>query len=127
MFPTQDPSALTLDVVKSVLNESRYLSNYELELTACGINLLNFTPDLIAIIDGYLSKALPKIREGENTDRLLKKRNHAWLPKMLKLMQEKNSAFFAVGAAHLVGEDNVLDLLKTNGYTVTAVDDMIFN
>lgn len=46
-------------------------------------------------------------------------RNRAWVPKMEKLMDQ--TTFFAVGAAHLSGEDGLLELLKEAGYKVTAL------
>jgi uncharacterized protein YbaP (TraB family) len=53
-------------------------------------------------------------------DVLLDTRNRNWIPVMEKLMQ-KNKMFFAVGAAHLVGEQGVVALLRKRGFTLTAV------
>lgn len=47
-------------------------------------------------------------------------RNLAWIPRMETLMKEK-STFFAVGIAHLVGEQGVLQLLHRLGYKVEPV------
>lgn len=56
--------------------------------------------------------------EMQNFERIiLSKRNRAWIPKMMKQMNEK-STFFAVGAAHLGGNEGVLNLLRQRGYTV---------
>lgn len=51
---------------------------------------------------------------------LLKVRNLRWLPRMQTMMAEK-STFFAVGAAHLHGEDGLLRLLEEKGYQVQAL------
>ena len=52
---------------------------------------------------------------------LLKNRNRNWIPVMGKMMLDKPT-FFAVGAGHLAGEHGVINLLRKEGYKVTAVD-----
>ena len=52
---------------------------------------------------------------------MLTKRNHNWVKNMPELINNQ-SVFFAVGAAHLSGNDGVLKLLKDAGYTVKAVN-----
>lgn len=47
----------------------------------------------------------------------LDNRNISWIPVIEKLMAEK-SAFIAVGAAHLAGENGVINLLRKQGYTL---------
>lgn len=51
---------------------------------------------------------------------LLTNRNSAWIPKIEEHVKNK-SCFIAVGAAHLIGEKGVIQLLKNKGYTVTSV------
>ena len=51
---------------------------------------------------------------------LLVKRNHKWIPLIESQMKEQRS-FIAVGAAHIGGKDGVIELLREAGYTVTAV------
>ena len=51
---------------------------------------------------------------------LLYGRNKAWVAKMPKMM-DKASTLFVVGAAHLPGEQGVLELLKAKGYMVEVV------
>jgi uncharacterized protein YbaP (TraB family) len=53
-------------------------------------------------------------------DILLDTRNRNWIPVMAKLMRH-NKMFFAVGAAHLVGEKGVVSLLRKQGYILTAI------
>jgi uncharacterized protein YbaP (TraB family) len=50
--------------------------------------------------------------------RLLVDRNRAWLPKIDALFARSGRAFVVVGAAHLVGPDGLLALLKAKGYAV---------
>ncbi len=50
--------------------------------------------------------------------RLLVERNKNWLPKLDALSARKGRAFVVVGAAHLVGPDGLIAMLKAKGYTV---------
>ena len=47
-------------------------------------------------------------------------RNLKWIPKMKEMMQDQN-VFFAFGAAHLCGENGVLNLLLKEGYQITPI------
>ena len=59
-------------------------------------------------------------RVGQRTDydRLLIERNRTWLPKIEALFARPRPAFVVVGAAHLVGPDGLLQMLKAKGYKV---------
>src|SRR5919204_819838 len=50
--------------------------------------------------------------------RLLVERNQNWLPKLEALFSRSGRAFVVVGAAHLVGPDGLLSVLKAKGYAV---------
>jgi len=50
--------------------------------------------------------------------RLLVDRNQNWMPKIEALFARPGRAFVVVGAAHLVGPDGLLAMLKSKGYTV---------
>lgn len=50
--------------------------------------------------------------------RLLLDRNRAWLPKIEALFSRRGHAFVVVGAAHVVGPDGLLSMLRAKGYTV---------
>jgi uncharacterized protein YbaP (TraB family) len=50
--------------------------------------------------------------------RLLVERNKNWMPKIEALFARKGRAIVIVGAAHLVGPDGLLAMLKAKGYTV---------
>lgn len=51
---------------------------------------------------------------------LLDDRNADWIPKMAEMMVDR-SVFFAVGAAHLAGDNGVVELLKKAGYSVNRI------
>ena len=48
------------------------------------------------------------------------KRNREWVPKLEKMMKE-NSSFISVGASHFEGNQGLLELLKSKGYTLTPL------
>ncbi|PYR32174.1 MAG: TraB/GumN family protein, partial [Acidobacteria bacterium] len=50
--------------------------------------------------------------------RLLVERNRNWLPKLEALFTRRGHAFVVVGAAHLVGPEGLLAMLKAKGYSV---------
>jgi len=50
--------------------------------------------------------------------RLLVDRNKDWLPKIEALSSRKGRSFVVVGAAHLVGTDGLISMLRARGYTV---------
>ena len=53
--------------------------------------------------------------------RLLVDRNKAWLPKLEVLFARPRPAFVVVGAAHLVGTDGLIAMLRAKGYTITQL------
>ncbi|WP_313804736.1 TraB/GumN family protein [Flavobacterium sp.] len=62
----------------------------------------------------------PKFMNEEDRKWMLDIRNNNWAKKMPELMKDQ-SVFFAVGAAHLGGEQGVVQLLKNAGYTVKPI------
>lgn len=61
-----------------------------------------------------------KFMDKEDKKWMLDIRNNNWVKKMPELMK-KESVFFAVGAAHLDGEQGVIQLLKKAGYNVKPI------
>jgi len=57
-------------------------------------------------------------QEPQLYQRLLVDRNKAWIPKLEVLFTRKGHTFVVVGAAHLVGPDGLISLLRAKGYTV---------
>ncbi|NIG57148.1 TraB/GumN family protein [Chitinophaga sp. Cy-1792] len=62
----------------------------------------------------------PKYMTKETQYWLLQVRNANWVKKMPAMMK-KGSNFFAVGAAHLAGNDGLIRLLQAQGYKVEPV------
>ncbi|MBN1253929.1 MAG: TraB/GumN family protein [Deltaproteobacteria bacterium] len=54
-------------------------------------------------------------------DRLFTQRNKAWVSTIERLIGQGGNAFVVVGAGHLVGPDNLLQLLKDRGYTIEQI------
>jgi hypothetical protein len=50
--------------------------------------------------------------------RVLVSRNKNWMPKIEALFGRSGRAFIVVGAAHLVGPDGLLSMLRAKGYTI---------
>ena len=50
--------------------------------------------------------------------RLLVERNRNWMPRIEALFARRGRALVVVGAAHLVGPDGLIAMLKARGYTV---------
>jgi uncharacterized protein YbaP (TraB family) len=59
--------------------------------------------------------------EPQMYQRLLLDRNRNWLPKIEALFSRPRPAFIVVGAAHLVGSDGLLAMLRARGYRVAQL------
>jgi hypothetical protein len=51
-------------------------------------------------------------------DVLVVNRNKSWMPRIEQFLTGHDDALVVVGAAHLVGKQGVLELLRAKGYTV---------
>jgi uncharacterized protein len=51
-------------------------------------------------------------------DKIVVKRNNAWIPKIEAMLKTREVEFVLVGALHLVGEDGVLAQLSARGYDI---------
>ncbi len=51
-------------------------------------------------------------------DSLLVQRNLKWVPQIEEMLQDPDTEFVLVGAAHIVGENGLLDLLAQKGYEI---------
>jgi uncharacterized protein YbaP (TraB family) len=49
---------------------------------------------------------------------LITNRNRDWIPKLEQFAKGKDDVFVVVGAAHLVGKEGVLEMLKAKGYSI---------
>lgn len=81
------------------------------------------------MVQNYIQENLPELYKditaakvmNENAKKwLLDVRNENWAVKMPDMMKDK-STFFAVGAAHLLGEQGVINLLRKKGYIVKPI------
>lgn len=61
-----------------------------------------------------------KITEDRVESLLIDERNSIWLPAIEKHI-DKGRCFIAVGVAHLIGKNNIIESLKSNGYTVKNI------
>ncbi len=84
------------------------------------------------MLDVYKTQQLDSIQslftdseygQAENMDILLTKRNQNWVGQLKEIFKSK-SVFIAVGAAHLVGDEGLITLLKKEGYTVTPIQNI---
>jgi uncharacterized protein YbaP (TraB family) len=57
-------------------------------------------------------------KEPKMYQRLLVERNKDWMPKIEALFARKGRSFVVVGAAHLVGPDGLLAMLKAKGFAI---------
>src|SRR5262249_2449578 len=73
------------------------------------------TGDTASLEESLLSgmRAYPDLYQ-----RLLVARNRRWLPQIEALIKQGGNALIVVGAAHLVGKDGLIELLRQQGYTV---------
>lgn len=85
---------------------------------------------LIQLINLYKNEELDKIfkmtidnkfMNDEEQNFMLDARNKNWIKKMPEMMKH-HSVFFAVGAAHLPGDNGVINLLREAGYTVKSIE-----
>lgn len=115
----------TIQLQMDLVNDVPYEEQIKLLLEGLTTNNSEYNK----MLDCYLKKDINKLGELMNDAELspefysnfLVKRNLNWLPLIAKLAQEK-PIFIAVGAGHLPGEQGVLNLLRTAGYTVTPIN-----
>lgn len=68
------------------------------------------------MLDSMLNKSLTE--SPAIFDKIVVQRNKSWIPRIDAMLQGKDDALVVVGAAHLVGKQGVIELLKAKGYTV---------
>lgn len=107
-----------LDAFESVYERTETQKNLE-QLKIIQDNLLNAY--LKGDIERVLSIVQNQLSESKNAfDRLIIKRNHKMADGIDTLIRKK-SLFVAIGAAHLAGQEGVLQLLRKKGYNVRQV------
>lgn len=73
----------------------------------------------ISAMHAFMEKSENKMYS-EYRDVMLDNRNKNWIP-VIEDVSKKTPTFFAVGAAHLAGDNGVIKLLRKKGYKVEAV------
>lgn len=123
----------TMEQQVEILFKSSTLERQK-ELLMCFIDNMEMNEKLTDMVTkGYFSQDMKLLKEAtdmkynsscdatqKEEDRLIYGRNAEWVKAMPTIMKDK-STLFAVGAAHLIGEKGILELLKKAGYTVEAV------
>ena len=106
-------SLLGTDIQNAMI--SSLITSYFAEETAYGWQLGHYLPTLEPTLDAEAFAA----QMVELEDTLLIGRNHNWMPVIADAAQVHDRAFIAVGAAHLIGDKGILQLLENDGWTLT--------
>ena len=123
----------TMDIQIKALFASQSLERQK-EMLMCMVDHLDFQLQMLeALTDAFMHQDLETMAKAmeekmgsscdstpEEEAQLIYNRNANWLQQMPAIMQSKPT-FFAVGAAHLVGDKGVLQLLRNAGYTIEGV------
>jgi uncharacterized protein len=114
----------------SVFDEIPYGEQAESLLNTAKDDMDNSAAELEILLGLYESGDLNKIYEymynesnplyNKYMEVLLTNRNKNWMPKIESIIKEMPT-FFAVGAAHLAGNEGIIMLLKQKGYLVEPV------
>jgi uncharacterized protein YbaP (TraB family) len=67
-------------------------------------------------LDSLLNKGM--IESPSVFDKIVAKRNQSWIPRIDAMLQGTDDALVVVGAAHLVGKQGVVEMLRAKGYSV---------
>lgn len=70
----------------------------------------------IAAVADILNTSMAKTPE--LVEAVLYKRNHNWIGPLKTMLESNGKYFVAVGAGHLAGKNNVIELLENEGYTI---------
>lgn len=85
------------------------------------------TSNLLAIKDAWLAgntTVLDSILNRSLTEapaifsKMVVERNRSWIPRLDSMLQGTDDALVVVGAAHLVGKQGVLEMLRAKGYSI---------
>lgn len=127
---TQDQKSLgALETVAQQIEALGSLSKLDGEVMIK--DMLRFLDD----VDGALAQTLEAWRTGDTVqleklsiadlkrfpsayEALLVRRNRNWVPQIEAFLKSGQNYFVVVGAAHLVGDDSVVAMLRKRGYTV---------
>ena len=119
----------TLETIEEQLNIFAGLTReQETEYLIVSLDQIEDSPDMLTdMITAWRKgnlKALDKIlNEGMKefpvlTQRMLSDRHNKWLPQIERMMADSRTHVIVVGAAHLVGKDSVIAMLRAKGVKV---------
>lgn len=79
--------------------------------------------EMMELVDTYRSGSEESLstlldKHQELSSHCLKERNEEWISIMEKHFDKNSPSFFIVGAAHLVGKDNLVTILEKHGYHI---------
>ena len=115
----------TIEVQMQTLNSMPVEAGYMQLMRDLGTEMTEFRRLFTEYKKENLSALLEMMEKSEGdtpgfTEAFLNIRNRNWIPEIDKMIKDK-SAFIAVGAAHLPGEEGVINLLKKQGYELKAI------
>lgn len=129
----QEEEVLGLESIEEQLNvfdEIPYEDQVKDLLESAKNNLVDEKADFQELLNLYKLKDLnamlklmdkdDNLTTSKHSDKLLVNRNKNWISKMEEFTKGQPT-FFGVGAAHLPGENGVINLLRKKGYIVKAV------
>lgn len=106
-FSLERQAAILLDLVKNEAQNKIYNQN----LLECYLKMkLDCLSEML-----FFSDFSP-----DESRKLIRERNQSWMIQFLKIIP-KSSAFIAVGALHLPGEDGLIALFRKAGYKVSPI------
>lgn len=104
--------------LKDVIQQLKMGKEYEILLQGM-INAFK-KEDLQTVYDLFKND---KFMNSKQEKAMLTDRNKNWAEKMPEIMK-KESSFFAVGGAHLMGNNGIIQLLRSKGYSVKPISSL---
>jgi uncharacterized protein YbaP (TraB family) len=83
-------------------------------------NLISIKDAWVAGNTAVLDSVLNRTKKESPTlyAKIVVNRNKSWMPRIDAMLQGTDDALIVVGAAHLVGKDGMVEMLRAKGYTV---------
>ncbi len=98
-----------LDQIKEILSKNENI--FEAEYFQHRKLLQNYKDGNLQALNDFIDTLSPHEHEFK-----LRLRNRSWIPRITSNLQSQNFTVIAAGIYHFVGEDNLLQLLETQGY-----------
>ena len=128
-IPTEylDEGMNTEAVSDSLLNIHTYTNNEEVSNNLVNNKVLNFE-DCILSYTNFLNQykagnmSVNSFSDDSIDTVLLKDRNEKWFVKFKNAHAQYNQIFLASGTAHFIGNFNLLDMLKADGFSISRMN-----